>query len=167
VHPLGHFNCVNFKLPTEALPSSSQNRGSGEPSAGYRQHAGPGLLPPPLSLSSDYKSQRWWKMSPLHRFFLPVEVSSVVSSPPASHRATGPFFNSFGGFTPLTHVLLMPQFAGSSDKDFGLHRTSHRRPPLEASEFLLLCSPPPIRHCLMSVVVLCRSGANVGASSPT
>jgi hypothetical protein len=60
----------------------------------------------------------------LHRY--PAEVSSVVSSLPASHRATGPFFNSFGGFTPLTRALLLPQFARSSGKDFGLHRTSRR-----------------------------------------
>jgi hypothetical protein len=119
------------------------------------------------SLSSGYENRRRWKISPLRRFFLLAEVSSAISSPLASRHATSPFFDSFGGFTPLTRVLLLPQFARSSGKDFSLHYTSGYRPPLDTSELLLLCSPPLRRHALMSMVVLCSSGANVGASSPT
>jgi hypothetical protein len=61
-------------------------------------------------------------------------VSSTISSLPASRHATGPLFDSFGGFTPLTRALLLPQFAQSLGKDFSLHRTSRRRPTLDANE---------------------------------
>jgi hypothetical protein len=135
VHPLARFDRASFKLPTEAHPSSIKNRGSSA-------CIGPTALasrPPAvadvrdrdhsLSRSSGYKNPCRCKVSPLRHFFLPAEVSSAISSPSASRRATGPFFISSGGFTPLTRVLLLPQFAPSSGKDFGLHRTSRRRPP--------------------------------------
>jgi hypothetical protein len=173
VHPLGHFGHASFKLTTEAHPSSIENRGSGVclgPTAPASRR--PAVVDVQdrdraISLSSGYKSGRQWKISPLRYFFIPAEVSSTISSPLASHRATGPFFNSFGGFTPLTRVLLLPQFALSSGKDFSLHCTSHRRPLLNAGELLLLCFPPLMRHGLMSMVVLCSLGANVRASSST
>jgi hypothetical protein len=164
VHPLGRFGRTSFKLPTEVHSSSTKNRGFGAsfgPTAPVsrwpavadvrdRDHS--------LSFSFGYKNPCQWKVSPLHHFFLPAEVSSVISLLPPSCRTTGPFFDSFGGFTPHTCVLLLPQFAQSSGNDLGLHHTCHRRPPLNAGELLLLCSPPPRRHNLMSVAVLCSSG---------
>jgi hypothetical protein len=176
VHPLGRFGRASFTLPTEAHSSSTENRGSGV-------HLGPTTLATRQPAITDMRNQdRSLSLSlsplairthvggmypPLRCFFLPAEVSSAISSPPASHRAIGPFFEFFGGLTPLTRVLLLPQFAQSSSKDFGLHRASHRRPLLDTGELLLLCSLPSRRHGLMYVVVLCTSRASVGVSSPT
>jgi hypothetical protein len=60
------------------------------------------------SLSSGYENRRRWKISPLRRFFLLAEVSSTISSPLASRHATSPFFDSFGGFTPLLVCSFCP-----------------------------------------------------------
>jgi hypothetical protein len=116
VHPLGRFSRASFKLPTEAHPSLTENRGSGtclgltapvsrQPAVTDVRDRDRSLS---LSLSSGYKNPRQWKVSPLHHFFLPAKVTSAVYLPLASCRATNPFFDSFGGFTPLTRELLLP-----------------------------------------------------------
>jgi hypothetical protein len=120
------------------------------------------------SLSSAYKRGQWPEISaPFHRFFIHTKLSSTAHSSPVSRWLVWPFADSFGRPNPCTLALLLPEVSWPSGKSSGLHYTSCRRPPLNASELLLLCFPPPMRHGLMSVVILCSSGANVGASSPT
>jgi hypothetical protein len=160
VHLLGHFGRASFKLPSRPtrhwLKIGAPVRTSVRPlwwAVGrLLPTCGTGTAPSlsPLAI----RTHAGGKYPPF----------TVSSSPP---RCYSPFLNSFGGFTPLTRALLLPQFAWSSGKYFGLHRTSHHRSLLDASELLLFCFSPPMRHGLMSVVVLCSSGDNVGASSPT
>jgi hypothetical protein len=84
VHLLGHFGHASFKLPSEAHPSLTKNRGSGV-------HLGPTALVSrrstvadvrdrdrSLSLSSGYKNPRRWKVSPFHSFFLTTEVLQPI-----------------------------------------------------------------------------------------
>jgi hypothetical protein len=129
------------------------------------QPKGPALT---LSLSSAYKRGQWLEISAPFRRFLPhAEVSAAAHSLPVSWRLAWPFADSLGRPNPRTPALLLPQVSCPSGKSSGLHRTFHCRPLLDAGELLLLYFRPPMRHGLMSVVVLCSSATVVGASSPT
>jgi hypothetical protein len=158
---------------TRVAPLSNTDPGPTcqQPGVGETWHALPvhrsGSTPASVA---DPKGSPWPSLSPLPirvgsgRIYLPpFTVSSSTSSgaPPLSHCQLSD--DSLGHLSiPLVGLFLVP--SRSCCPRFCSHRT---RALLDAGELLLLCFALPMRYGLMSVVVLCSSGANVGASSPT
>jgi hypothetical protein len=83
MRPFRQSGSHHFQMPTAGPPISHPEQGTLERAtySPVRFDAGPRGPPRPLSLSSAYKSDGRWKISPppLHCFFLPAEVSTTTT----------------------------------------------------------------------------------------
>jgi hypothetical protein len=131
MRPFRQSGSHHFQMPTAGPPISHPEQGTLERAtySPVRFDAGPRGPPRPLSLSSAYKSDGRWKISPPPSLFLPpCRGEHYHHSSPASRRATRPFDDSFGGVAPHTLVLLLPHVSRSSGRSSDLHRASCGQP---------------------------------------
>jgi hypothetical protein len=117
--------------------------------------------PPPIKITSQ------GKLPPVLPFFPFTKVSGchpfTTGYPPVG-SAIGRFLLHSGSSLPSTSFALGIGIIGPL-----LRRPTQitRATSVAAGEVSSPCFPSPVRHCLMSAALVCSSGAELGAPSPT